>query len=58
MCEPRNCVVNDGSAGAWKDQERLNFISLLNEAFNTSLDEDLGRSTWCYVYWSDLEGLK
>ena len=47
-----------GHVSDWVERERLNFIQLMNEAFNTSLDEDLGRSRWCYVYWSNVEGIK
>ena len=44
--------------GDWVERERINFIELMNEAFNTQLDTDLGRSRWCYLYWSDTEGIK
>ena len=47
-----------GHVSDWVERERINFIQLMNEAFNTSLDEDLGRGRWCYVYWSNVEGVK
>ena len=58
---PRNsrCTVSrGGERSSWVEKERISFIQLMNEAFNTELDTNLGRSRWCYLYWSDLEGIK